>query len=214
MRQIFKRGEPEAFTAWKGLANENWAPTYSGLGNPLKAMVHAALLQEQGRVCCYCEQAIALDTSHIEHLIPRSSGDGAADVDFQNMLASCQRQRAGALHCGQFRGNRPFPVQPTLLDCAVYFDFGSNGAIGPSTDPERRSDGATTIAVLGLDSEALNARRRVAIRGIEDLLEAGSPDEVSELIPVLLAADAEGRYLPHATALVGILRRVGRPAAR
>jgi hypothetical protein len=67
MKQIKKGKEPKELTEWKGLANDNWQPSYNDLRNPEKSIVKAALMEEQGYLCCYCEQELIATESHIEH---------------------------------------------------------------------------------------------------------------------------------------------------
>jgi len=112
MRQIDKNPvEPPEFTAWKALANQNWLPNWGNFQRPEKQIVHRALLQEQGYLCCYCgrriEAAVAEDStvdpieSHIEHFKPRERY-ASRSLCYWNLLASCLKERArGAqLHCG------------------------------------------------------------------------------------------------------------------
>ncbi|MDM8565414.1 hypothetical protein QUF74_07150 [Candidatus Halobeggiatoa sp. HSG11] len=54
MKYINKGKEPIEFAEWKGLANENWQPSYDDLQNPEKTIVRTALMEEQGYICCYC----------------------------------------------------------------------------------------------------------------------------------------------------------------
>jgi hypothetical protein len=48
MRYINKGEEPESFTTWKALANEDWTPTYDDLRGQEKTDLYNALLREQG----------------------------------------------------------------------------------------------------------------------------------------------------------------------
>lgn len=56
MKYIVKNVEPQAFTDWKALANEDWKPSYDKLSGVEKQVVKTALMQEQGYLCCYCER--------------------------------------------------------------------------------------------------------------------------------------------------------------
>lgn len=73
MKSITKGTEPSAFLAWKAKASDDWQPSYSILQKPEKQILHAALLAEQGGVCCYCGRSIALADSHIEHFRPQEA---------------------------------------------------------------------------------------------------------------------------------------------
>ncbi|XZF61302.1 MAG: retron system putative HNH endonuclease [Gloeotrichia echinulata DVL01] len=88
MKYIQKSEEPESFTAWKKLANDDWNPSWEDLRKPQKTYVHNSLLQEQGFICCYCGRHINHENSHIEHLQPRTTYPQLA-LDYTNLLASC-----------------------------------------------------------------------------------------------------------------------------
>lgn len=81
-------------TVWKYLDNDG----RSSITN--KAEIKKSLLKEQGYICCYCGNRIIKDrnSSHIEHLIPKSKKDNAGNYvqlnkekvyDYDNLLASC-----------------------------------------------------------------------------------------------------------------------------
>lgn len=101
MRFIRKGLEPESFTEWKNLENENWSPTWDSLQAPEKKDLHCALVREQGYICCYCGSRIRRSTSHVEHLQPRSLCNERQKLDYNNMLTSCNCgfQQAGISEC-------------------------------------------------------------------------------------------------------------------
>ncbi|MEH1854525.1 MAG: hypothetical protein V7L11_23295 [Nostoc sp.] len=43
MKYIKKSEEPESFTVWKNLANEDWQPTWDDFRKPQKTDVHDSL---------------------------------------------------------------------------------------------------------------------------------------------------------------------------
>jgi len=63
MKYMKKQIEPQSLTNWKQQSNDNWQPSYSGLGSSLKDDIKKALIKEQGYLCCYCEQRLPLPTS-------------------------------------------------------------------------------------------------------------------------------------------------------
>lgn len=163
MRYIQKGQEPESFTQWKALENQDWHPTYDDLKNPEKGDVHQALLAEQGGLCCYCEGEIALTDSHIEHLLSQEFHEEEA-LNFNNMLCSCGLSHKGQSmpdHCGNAKGNKELPITPLMPDCGNHFLFSSDGKISPS----KESDAAAieTIKILHLDCDELTERRKYAI---------------------------------------------------
>ena len=60
-----KQIEPQSLTDWKQQSNDNWQPSYSGLGSSLKDDIKKSLIKEQGYLCCYCEQRLPLPTSEL-----------------------------------------------------------------------------------------------------------------------------------------------------
>ena len=101
MKFIDKSKEPEEFTNWKALANQDWQPNWDNFQKPEKNIVHNSLLQEQGYICCYCGRRISRQDSHIEHLKPRNQYPELA-LNYHNILASCQKEvkPKEPIHCG------------------------------------------------------------------------------------------------------------------
>lgn len=73
---------------------------YQRLRNPLKKVVRASLLHEQGGLCAYCMRKIPPEGkedveelyTHIEHIIPRNPKDHrdvGQGLDYQNMVVTC-----------------------------------------------------------------------------------------------------------------------------
>lgn len=194
MKRIVKQGEPPSFTDWKSLANPDWQPTYDDLSGDEKREVKAALMDEQGHICCYCERRLIDSDSHIEHFQPQS--DPAVDpLDFDNLLCSCQNQikKGEPRHCGNLKDQWFDPVllvSPLDPDCEARFAHTGDGRIKPASgcDP----GAVETIQRLGLDLPKLNALREKAIEPFLD-------DQISEkdmrmFVSGYLKRDAQGRY--------------------
>ena len=62
-----------------------------------------------------------------------------------------------------------------------------------------------SIAILGLDHQILESRRREAVGAALDVLAELSDVEASRFLSNLMNLDQEGRCLPHATALAAVL---------
>jgi uncharacterized protein (TIGR02646 family) len=194
MKQIKKGREPKEFTEWKGLANDNWQPSYNNLRNPEKAIVKMALMEEQGYICCYCEQELIATDSHIEHFLPQDSYPEKA-LDFSNMLCSCQNQikKGEPRHCGNLKGDDKLSISPLDEDCERYFKYTYDGYIEPVNEKAR-----ITIKKLGLDITKLNAQRRDAIEPfIDGLL---TEEELMEFVSAVLKK-VDGRYPPFYTTI-------------
>ncbi len=194
MKYITKRDEPEVFSDWKALANEDWQPTFGNLAGEPKNAVKKALMAEQGYICCYCERQLTDDDSHIEHFRPQS--DPTVDpLDFGNLLCSCQNQikRGEPRHCGNLKDNWFDPylvVSPLDADCEKRFAFTGDGVIKPATEDDQAA--SETITRLGLDIPKLNALRAKAIEPFLD--EELTPEEIQSFVSGYLARDASGRF--------------------
>jgi uncharacterized protein (TIGR02646 family) len=156
---IKKESEPQSFTDWKNLANEDWQPTYDKLGGQEKKEVKNALITEQGSICCYCEKKLEYDDSHIEHLNPQSNSEDER-LNFDNLLCSCQQQlkKGEPQHCGNSKGDTPLPITPLQIDCAKKFTYTEDGHISFID-----KDSENTLKILQLNIDKLNNLRASAI---------------------------------------------------
>ncbi len=194
MKYVEKRHEPEAFTQWKDLANEDWQPTYGDLSGDLKASVKGTLMQEQGYLCCYCERRVAEGDSHIEHFKPQS--DPTVDpLDYGNFLCSCQNQtrKGEPRHCGNLKGNwfdSGLLVSPLDPDCENRFSFEGDGLIKPAVMNDLSA--RETITRLGLDLPKLNELRAGAIDPFLD--DSLTHDELGQFVSGYLTMGADGRF--------------------
>lgn len=194
MKYIAKQDEPDLFTQWKALANEDWQPAYEDLRDEEKRAVIEALKAEQGDICCYCERRLTDGDLHIEHFRPQS--DSLVDpLDFGNMLCSCQdRLKKGApRHCGNRKGgwfDAELLVSPLDPECEGRFAFLWDGSIKPAIAAD--AGASTTIKKLGLDISKLNEKRAKAL---EPFLDEGlSFEEVRTFVAGYLERDSLGRF--------------------
>jgi uncharacterized protein (TIGR02646 family) len=174
MRLIHKSPEPNEFKRWK---QANPTATFDNLGNvsnrTLKQAVKASLLAEQKYICCYCENRIDAQTSHIEHLHPQTNYP-QKQLDYSNLLASCE---AGGkkTHCGHKKDRQLLPITPLdPIEPSQHFIFAADGNIYPRHKNNNAAD--TTIKILGLDAKRLVTMRSTVISTIIALL-INSPEE-------------------------------------
>lgn len=68
---------------------------YDELYKDEKDKLKAILLKEQNNRCAYCNRGIVLETSTIEHYIPRNdkNGDPSMSLDYNNLFAVCEVTR-------------------------------------------------------------------------------------------------------------------------
>lgn len=193
MKFIDKQTEPQVFSAWKAMANENWQPSYAELSGKVKESVKEALMQEQGFICCYCERRLTPNDSHIEHFQPQSD-PGVDPLDYANLLCSCQQQleKGEPRHCGNLKGDwfdQQLLISPLDASCTNRFRFSGHGHI----EPLNTNDDAAvmTIDKLGLDIPKLRALRRSAIEPFLD--ESLTNEELGAFVQGYLAKDAAGK---------------------
>ena len=142
MKYIEKRPEPKELTTYKetpGVCYEDMAskPT-------VRIPVKTSLVEEQGFICCYCGQRIANDsTTIIEHIKSRKNYP-KLDLDYRNMLASCdggskkrsERDEFGKRvnkkypeFCDAHKKEHDIPINPLQADCEKHFIFDIDGQI-------------------------------------------------------------------------------------
>jgi uncharacterized protein (TIGR02646 family) len=132
------------------------------------------LLDEQGYICCYCQNRINLDEkTQIEHFIPRSS-DPTKMFDYDNLLASCdggQKIREDynqglvsetvPIFCGPRKTNETLPISPLEQTCEDHFDYFD---VGSTDDIEisikgKTAEGIDAVEKLNLDEPYLKRER-------------------------------------------------------
>jgi len=207
MRPICKGTEPEEFTLWKKGDSPDWNPGWSDFdGTAIKSKVKEALLQEQGYVCCYCEQRIEKADSHIEHLESRH-GTPQRSLDYTNILACCMREEPRVpRHCGSRKGDRTLKVSPLLPDCREYFTFTGFGNVRPTDVPARRAMAEEAITIIGLDIAKLVTMRKRAVDGFIQALAGVTPDQARAVLARIDSRNAQGKNEPFASAILSVLQ--------
>lgn len=161
MRLINKQTEPANFTSWKA---EHPTLTFATIDYPIKQELKNSLLTEQHHVCCYCENEIGVETSHVEHLLPQSAFPNA-QLDYLNLMVSCEggaRKGNPAEHCGHKKKSQILPISPLAVsDPASNFIYAGDGKIYPNLDSNTSSK--DTISILGLNARRLINMRKAAI---------------------------------------------------
>ena len=203
--------EPESFTNWKSLSNEDWQPSYDELSGAEKRDVVRALLEEQGFICCYCGQGIADKTCHIEHFRPQSGYPGL-ELEYSNFHASCQKKREKKMpqYCGVAKDDwfdERYTLSPLEPECEEAFLFTDDGQVSLK-DPENTA-AQQTLKHLKLDESALNDLRGEAIAGfIDDDFLANAPQELlARLSRKVMEREADGTFVPFCFAIQQRLQR-------
>ncbi|MEH2259455.1 retron system putative HNH endonuclease [Nostoc sp.] len=213
MKHIKKSQEPEKFTKWKALENDEWKPSWDdNFQTPEKPIVHDALLKEQGYICCYCGMRITRETSHIEHLKPRSAYPNLA-LEYTNLIASCQGESEEPptvpVHCGhkkKYWYDENLMVSPLEINCADFFKYPASGEIQPTDNPGKKAVAETTIKKLALDIDKLQKMRRVAIDAALLATEGLTEIEIKLLAEGYEKLDVDGQHTPFCTAINYLLK--------
>lgn len=162
MKRIIKGGSPDDFEQWK--LNNPGSDFRDLPQGQIKTNLKKALIREQYGLCGYCCSALIKKKSHIEHIIPHSSG--TQQLDYNNLICSCNGFGVDRETCGHKKDNDIIPISPTDFDCEDHFKYNSNGRINPSTKAD--TDAQKTIDILNLNSYELITARRTIIRLLEE----------------------------------------------
>ena len=169
MKQIVKNQEPRQFSIWKMSDKMAHRPNWNRVDRANKKVIHDALMNEQGHICCYCESPVTRDNSHVEHLRPRSTYPHL-QLDYSNLHCSCEASSGEPVRCGHKKGNwfdDDLMISPLEQNCGRRFRFNINGEILPRSLTD--SAAKETIKRLGLDLPKLNARRAAAMDELRGL---------------------------------------------
>jgi len=189
--------------------NQDWR---NFIGTPCHDQTDANLRQEQQGLCCYCESAVALGDSHIEHMEPRQENP-ARTYDYANLAISCNGGRGE--HCGRYKDDRrrnlngvwnaqAFSAPHDPQTCSM-FRYLPNGAIEPTTVAKDRAN--YLIGYLALDCARLTGRRRQHASILTDTLgDASDPEIVDWLRQDYLQPDANGCLKPYYSLSKAILK--------
>ena len=160
----------------------------------MKARLANYLREEQGYLCCYCEEEIVKGASHIEHFRPKSQFP-ALSVDYFNLFASCNGcGKNDDLSCGMKKRDIYFTnlINPTDENVEFRFLFTADGQILP-TD-ENDEEAWQTIAVLGLNGPKLRRRREILFQELENLRTLMPPEDFERYIEIRLQKSPKGRF--------------------
>jgi uncharacterized protein (TIGR02646 family) len=210
VKYIKKSEEPESFTVWKNLANEDWQPSWENFSKPQKTYVRDSLLQEQGFICCYCGRRINTDDSHLEHLKPRTTYPQSA-LEYTNILASCQKDtvRKEPLHCGKIKDkwyDDNLMISPLDVNCAEFFRYTDDGQILATNNSEKQLAAETTIDKLALNIDKLKNLRAKSIEPILEIINTITEEERQNLILGFSETNSKGYYEEFCAAIIYLLK--------
>lgn len=184
MKKIVKlsTNEPESFILWKESEPvEGWEPCWDTLRGKEKRDLRKALVQEQGYICCYCQQRITLcEKTEIEHIYPREKCIGEKKykaIEYSNLIASCEGNQPKyynktsqkyesrhndlgkkIVHCNNFRKSEDLPITPLFEKCEEHFIYDFEGDIFSKNDDENANK-----TIKNLNLKVLNKKRKAYI---------------------------------------------------
>lgn len=205
MKKINKQASPEWFELWKAQfrsANHREPVYKDDLPDDKRRLLRKTLVEEQGYICCYCMERIGVDSSHLEHFWPKEKFT-SLDMDFENMLASCEGNTDGGDHCGHRKNNwySERMVIPVKDEIEKMFYYTADGEIHPSGKNEAAAAAKEMIQNLGLDSYHLERNRRNAIAESEVYDDVDyTQDAILDIIDYYKYMD-NGKYVPYCRAI-------------
>ncbi|HCG6537995.1 retron system putative HNH endonuclease [Vibrio parahaemolyticus] len=138
----------------------------------VKSKVKDKLTSLQDGRCVYCEKKG--DVFQIEHIKPKGGPNKFPELCFSysNYANSCiQNVEKAQRTCGQNKGNKVLPIEPTSLDCNEQFSLNTDGEIYPKITLTRRERHPVkqTLDILGLNKAHLILERKKKIKNVLEL---------------------------------------------
>ena len=193
---------------------------YQRLRNPLKKVVRASLLHEQGGLCAYCMRKIPPEGkedveelyTHIEHIIPRNPKDHrdvGQGLDYQNMVVTCDGgshtatpsdNKVSARTCDAYKKEKEFQkINPTKADTLASIYYTVDGII-KSDDAAVQRDLNEILNLNCPESPLIDARKKVLETLMDDISAAGDMPELCRLYLKKFRAEKDEK-----TPFVGVL---------
>ena len=188
MKRILKQKSPSSFVKW---VRKNPSAHWGLFQGEVKQELADQLRQEQGYLCCYCEQRIGDGSSHIEHLRPKGSQYSKYTFDYQNLLSSCLDKNS----CGKKKADWYSPAMVTPLDenCEERFYYRGDGAIIPAHSEDRHAQ--ETIDRLNLNCDKLKTMRMQVYEVYHSIKKEVSRKEFVAWIEETLQYHSNGEYV-------------------
>jgi uncharacterized protein (TIGR02646 family) len=147
-----------------------------------KPLLNDLLREEQGGICCYCQQRIShyqapnVEGSHNEHFVPQK-GNSNVQTEYRNIYACCNYSKGmkkSQQHCGEAKQDNIIYDFIKWIGCSTHFKYNTLGEIIPqgsyNTMAEfednkalltcRQKEVLRAIKVLNLNQESLKLERK------------------------------------------------------
>jgi uncharacterized protein (TIGR02646 family) len=203
MRYIHKNINSEAhklLTEWRRLQlKAGLSLTYDTFKD--KKKLNDLLIEEQGGICCYCQQKITelkrtknSGDSHNEHLIPQSVNEDL-QTNHGNIFACCCFSSGFSKelqYCGEAKGNNLIYEFIKWVDCVHHFKYNIEGEIMPEgcylsfkefEDNKKSLDfkqkkALEAIIILNLNQISLKEERKKDIAALITMLNKFSVEQI------------------------------------
>lgn len=176
MRYIKKLNTPQFFTN-DTINLTSWNDYYSAKKRVLKEYISK---EEQNYLCCYCEDKIDINNSHIEHIKPKSLDINNLTFDYSNLAVSCNGTCRNSeddntrYNCGHRKDKNDTQyieelfLNPTQIrDIKEYFQYDIDGFITPSDKNIEKAK--YMIDTLHLNDGDLPKARKDTLKDLEEL---------------------------------------------
>ncbi|MCX7067620.1 MAG: TIGR02646 family protein [Methylococcales bacterium] len=189
MKRIIKTSSPTEFEAWKirnkftkdDLLNEDNQTQEQAIiwkkftkNRKVRKAVKQSLLDEQGFICCYCQQRVEFDeNTTIEHFVAREN-DAVLMFEYDNILACCdggQKQRTEQQievipkYCGHEKASKTIAINPLDENCEAHFAYSFNPDSLEISVEGLSEQGKNTIEKLNLNTPKLRTLRGETVAG-------------------------------------------------
>lgn len=139
MKHIIKHNSPKSLEDYKKEENA----CFNNIPPNVKEELRKSLFEEQGGICCYCEDRIYPDhRSVLEHLLPKGLKQYSnLQLSYSNLLCSCdggefdrygktkKQKKVYPPHCDSKKNNKTIDITPLNNDCEDYFTYDEDGNI-------------------------------------------------------------------------------------
>ena len=176
MRYIKKLNTPHFFTN-DTINLTSWNDYYSAKKRVLKEYISK---EEQNYLCCYCEDKIDINNSHIEHIKPKFLDIDNLTFDYSNLAVSCNGTCRNSeddntrYNCGHRKDKNDTQyieelfLNPTQIrDIKEYFQYDIDGFITPSDKNIEKAK--YMIDTLHLNDGDLPKARKDTLKDLEEL---------------------------------------------
>ena len=159
------------------------------------------LENEQHWLCCYCEKKITLDfnSSHVEHIKPKSSDPINLTFNYNNLLVSCEGNHYNEIGdnrkntCGQFKlqnFDENLFLNPTVVaNIHEYFLFDFEGIISPSDFDKPKAKYTCDILNLNGANNKLAEARKISRKALIKSFGKLPPSDYKKKLNLILAKD-------------------------